>query len=139
MTEWALDMILLSQPLLHSAPPFLSSPLGAFRNRWLAGCVGLLVGRLFEYRGFVPLGFFFTAYFSLVRPIRRPRVMVLLFGLTLSLFIEITQYFLPTRASSMTDVITNTLGTAIGVAICQPILNRILRSWPVVAGAGRNV
>jgi hypothetical protein len=99
-------------------PPFLSSPLEPFRSGW-AGWMrsSYWPDVCLNVAGFVPLGFFFMAYFSLVRPIPRPRVMVLVFGLTISLFIEITQYFLPTRDSSMTDVITNTLGTAVGVAI----------------------
>ena len=121
-------------------PPFLSSPLGPFRSRW-AGWMrwSYWSDVCLNVAGFVPLGFFFTAYFSLVRPIPRPRVMVLVFGLTISLFIEITQYFLPTRDSSMTDVITNTLGTAVGVAIYQPILIRFLRSWRVPAGSSRKI
>ena len=85
--------------VLH--PPFLESPLGPFRDRW-AGW------RSWSYwfdvclnvAGFVPLGFFFTAYFSLARPIRQPRATALLFGLVVSLGIEIAQYFLPTRFRS---------------------------------------
>jgi glycopeptide antibiotics resistance protein len=89
--------------------------------------------------GFIPLGFFFTVYFSLVRPIPRPRIMVVVLGLTISLTIETAQYFLPTRDSSMTDVITNTLGTAIGVAFYQPILIREFLTLPYIAGLSQRL
>jgi glycopeptide antibiotics resistance protein len=72
--------------------------------------------------GFVPLGFFFTAYLSVARPISRPRLTVLAIGLAVSLLIEITQYFLPTRNSGVNDLITNTFGTAIGAAFYSPVL-----------------
>lgn len=65
--------------------------------------------------GFIPAGFCFLTYFSSVRRIKRPAATVLLLGFLLSLAIETSQRFLPTRDSDMTDVITNTLGTAIGV------------------------
>jgi hypothetical protein len=121
-------------------PPFLSSPLDPFRSRWEGW-------RSWSYwsdvclniAGFIPLGFFFTVYFSLVRPIPRPRIMVVVLGLTISLTIETAQYFLPTRDSSMTDVITNTLGTAIGVAFYQPILIREFLTLPYIAGLSQRL
>jgi hypothetical protein len=116
-------------------PSFLSSPLGPFRNRW-AGWRGWSYwsGAFLNVAGFVPLGFFFTVYFSLVRPIPRPRVVVLVLGLTISLVIETAQYFLPTRDSGVNDLITNTLGTAVGVALYRPILIRKFLALPLIAG-----
>ena len=70
--------------------------------------------------GFIPLGFFFYSYFSLVRKIEHPGLVTIVLGFLVSLTIEILQAFLPTRDSGTTDLITNTVGTALGV---------ILYSW----------
>jgi hypothetical protein len=65
--------------------------------------------------GFVPFGFLFCAYFSLAGRIKRPVLVTILLGFAVSLTIESLQWFLPTRDSDSTDVITNTLGTCYGV------------------------
>jgi glycopeptide antibiotics resistance protein len=78
--------------------------------------------------GFVPMGFFFTAYFSLVRPMRRPRIAVVAMGLAVSLTIEMGQYFLPTRDSGINDLITSTLGTEFGAVLCSPTSIRRIAS-----------
>jgi VanZ like family/Concanavalin A-like lectin/glucanases superfamily len=70
--------------------------------------------------GFIPLGFFFCSYFSLVRKIEYPGLVTIALGFLVSLSIEVLQAFLPTRDSGTTDLITNTFGTALGV---------ILYSW----------
>jgi hypothetical protein len=67
--------------------------------------------------GFVPLGFFFCSYFSLVRKIEHPAPVTIAVGFLVSLAIEVLQAFLPTRDSGTTDLITNTFGTAFGVIL----------------------
>lgn len=85
---------------------------------------------LINIGGFVPLGFVFCAYFSSALHLKRTQLITILLGFTVSLAIEILQGFIPTRDSGMTDVITNTLGTAIGAIvfewkITQAIFSRV--------------
>jgi len=103
------DLIISSRySVLH--PGFLLTPWREYKNTWSYWQdFGINVG------GFIPLGICFAAYFSLVRVISRPRAATIALGFGVSLTIEVLQALLPTRSSGMTDLITNTLGTAIGV------------------------
>ena len=67
--------------------------------------------------GFVPLGWCFCAYFALVRKTKRAGLVTVILGFAVSLTIEVFQGYLPTRDSGTTDLITNTLGTWIGVVL----------------------
>jgi VanZ like family/Concanavalin A-like lectin/glucanases superfamily len=68
--------------------------------------------------GFVPLGFFFCAFLN-TRNVRRVSVPLaaIISGTAVSLTIEVLQFYLPTRDSSLTDVMSNALGTVIGVVL----------------------
>ncbi len=67
--------------------------------------------------GFIPYGLFLCAYFSGVRHMRHASLAAITLGLAVSLAIEVIQTKLPTRDSSSSDVLANTLGMAIGVVL----------------------
>src|SRR5579863_7321742 len=96
--------------ILH--PPFLQRPWKEFQPGW-----SYWKNVLINVGGFVPLGFFFCAYFESVRRLDRAVLTTIILGGLVSLTIEVLQAFLPTRDSGMTDLITNTLGTAIGATL----------------------
>ena len=69
--------------------------------------------------GFIPFGFFLSAYLRMRKPhsnFRRLLLSMIIAG-CISLFIELIQVYLPTRNSQLTDVITNTIGAIIGVIL----------------------
>jgi VanZ family protein len=105
--------------------PFLERPWDEFRpdwNYWQDVAVNIF--------GFIPFGFFFRAYFFLIRKIRRATWLTIAFGFATSLTIEVSQAFMPTRDSGMTDLINNTLGTTLGALLCASIINSIMkRDW----------
>jgi hypothetical protein len=100
---------------------FLETPWSEYHANWAYWRnVAINIG------GFVPLGFFFFACFSSAGSNARVVAAVIVLGFLASLTIEVGQAFLPTRDSGITDLITNTLGTALGVALCASLLKRNL-------------
>jgi hypothetical protein len=94
--------------VLHAQ--FLERPWDEFHLSW-----SYLKDLVVNVVGFIPLGFFSYAYFSLVRNSEHSAAITIALGFAISLTIEVLQSFLPTRDSGMTDLITNTFGTAVGV------------------------
>jgi hypothetical protein len=84
--------------------------------------------------GFVPVGFVFFASLSLVKPTERRALVVVLLGFFLSFTIEALQRLLPTRDSGMTDLFTNTAGTALGVLLHRSPIVRALWTKPLHLG-----
>jgi len=67
--------------------------------------------------GFVPFGFVFAAYLTWNRSVSHATIVTILCGAAISLTIEILQEYIPGRDSGMLDIITNTLGTFLGVLL----------------------
>jgi len=69
--------------------------------------------------GFLPFGFCFFLHRCSLRPNQKIAnvLLVVLAGATVSLAIEVIQAWLPNRTSSVTDLLTNTTGTLLGVAL----------------------
>jgi len=67
--------------------------------------------------GFVPLGFLLSTFLWTSTRCQRPVLTAILIGALLSLTIELLQAYIPQRSSGMTDIFTNTLGTAFGAIL----------------------
>jgi VanZ family protein len=92
--------------------------------------------------GFVPFGGLLVIYLKNSRAWsnRKAIILAILLGFVVSLVIEVLQVFLPTRDSSLLDLINNTLGTGIGGAVgvaVWPQLQSLRRSISVSVRAER--
>jgi glycopeptide antibiotics resistance protein len=82
--------------------------------------------------GFIPFGYLF---FKLTQSLRYRKsqmwqlvIMTVFAGAVLSLIVEMSQTFLPTRYSSITDFIFNVFGTAIGASIAVTLCKKSVRN-----------
>ncbi|UCF30188.1 MAG: VanZ family protein [bacterium] len=79
--------------------------------------------------GFIPLGFLLSLYLTAARMLAKKTAYFLTAaaGISLSLFIEVFQAFIPVRHSSARDLILNALGTMIGIAVLHMMIRSIGR------------
>lgn len=100
--------------VLH--PEFLSLPWRHYHATW-----SYWADVAVNVAGFIPFGFLLVAYFSSVQRYENSAQITIALGFVTSLAIEVGQTFLPTRDSGVNDLITNTLGTAIGVIFYRSV------------------
>src|SRR5207248_262794 len=95
------------------------------------------IDTLLNILGFIPLGFFLCAYLEDAKHYSRRNGFVgaIIFGVLTSLAIELLQVFLPSRDSSLLDVVNNVLGTIAG-AFFQLCVHDYWRRtiWLVIPG-----
>ena len=90
---------------------------------------------LVNIAGFVPLGLIVCAYLAWARSRWKAILVTTVACGVLSFVIEVLQYYIPQRGSGTTDIITNTLGSALGAMIAQSsVVQRILGRIKVIPG-----
>jgi VanZ family protein len=85
--------------------------------------LGFYQDMAFNILGFIPLGFFFALWllrFTLL-PDLPAGIVTLVFGSGISLGIELTQVYLPSRNSQASDLVFNILGTLTGIMLLRLI------------------
>jgi hypothetical protein len=117
----------LQLPIRYSVlhPPFLEPPWRRYQFGWPRWSYWRDV--LVNIGGFVPVGFFLLDHLLIARPVKHPVTIVIFAGFCLSLTIECIQWYLPTRFSDITDIICNTSGTVLGVALYR--LPKVRAAW----------
>lgn len=80
---------------------------------------GLVSDVIINVFGFIPFGFVMAIYLIKQKHLHRGLVymVTILSGACLSLIIEITQIYLPTRHSSSLDLVCNTVGAILGIVV----------------------
>jgi len=115
----------LEIPSTFSVPHkgFLLAPAKEFKADWK-----YIVSGVMNIAGFIPLGLVVCSYLAWTkRPWKAMLYTVIACG-TLSFIIEALQYYIPRRGSGITDIITNTLGAALGAVIAHSIVVRKILS-----------
>jgi glycopeptide antibiotics resistance protein len=113
-----------------AVPTLLQSPVSAFEAEW-----GYVADIFINIGGFVPFGLALSAFLASLGRIRRVWVATIVGGLLVSLTIEVLQFYLPTRNSDLTDVVTNTLGTGLGAVLWWKWVSRLIKR-PTDGAAG---
>ena len=98
---------------------FLSLPNSAELSEWLVQDI------LINFFGFVPFGFILSTVLMKLNNVSGKYYILItvLFGFLLSLIIEYSQSWIPTRDSNLLDLTLNTLGALVGAAIYKPSLH----------------
>jgi VanZ family protein len=107
--------------------PFLQAPWEQYRHPWSAAHqLSYWIDVAVNVAGFVPVGFCFAGLVFMVADERHSFWAVALSGFLLSFTIESLQWFLPTRNSGFTDVITNTIGTCVGYVVYRSSIGQFV-------------
>jgi VanZ family protein len=117
--------------ILH--PAFLRAPWKEYHQSW-----SYWQDIVVNVAGFVPFGFSVFAYLVSMRVVKYTKTITVIIGFSTSLTIEILQAFLPTRSSGVTDLITNTLGMAIGAIVCRRFIGKTVLTNARVTIAKKN-
>ncbi|MBZ5634660.1 MAG: VanZ family protein [Acidobacteriia bacterium] len=118
--------LMIPERYLVAGKLFLERPWDEYEPAW-----SYYKSILINVAGFVPFGFLWYGYLSLSFPQQKTRTVwtTVILGTTMSLTMEILQGFLPTRSSGMTDIVTNTAGTTLGVVVyrlSEGVVHKIL-------------
>lgn len=91
--------------------------------------LGYVLDVVINVAGFVPFGLLFCAYLTVNRQWNRAGVATIVAGALISITIEALQVWIPERSSGMTDIITNTMGTSLGVVFWgwRPVKNLLAK------------
>jgi VanZ family protein len=122
--------LLIPERYASAVPTLLQSPLSAFEMEW-----GYVADIFINIGGFVPFGLALSAFLASLRRFKRVETMTVAGGLMVSLTIEVLQFYLPTRNSDLTDVLTNTIGTWLGAIVWQRWGCQLIRE-PIGASVG---
>ena len=112
----------LEIPSTFSVPHkgFLLSPAKEFNADWrYAVDVGMNIA------GFVPLGLVVCSCLAWTKSAWKAMLYTVIACGILSFMIEVLQYYIPRRGSGITDIITNTLGAALGAVLMRVSLVRL--------------
>lgn len=92
-----------------------------------------MIDVLMNIAGFIPLGLILCAYFGGTRGRCQAILIATVTCSILSCGIEVLQYYIPRRDSGTTDIITNTLGAAVGAMLAHAsLVRRVLERMKLI-------